>query len=154
MEKMTLKSDSKKNRCDYLYEKYSNIMDVRNDPVLKSGVIDVHIHNIHPSKLDYGEAAEYVLMVSVRALKISQSYNKEDFIAYCDMREATIKNFSYKLIKYLDAIMEKALPYRLGVSYFILERTSKYALLYQAFYKMAEKIIHPETVAKFNLIYK
>ena len=50
--------------------------------------------------------------------------------------------------------MEKALPYRLGTSYFILEKTSNYALLYQAFYKMAEKIIHPETISKFKLIYK
>ena len=73
MEKTMLKSDSKKNRCDYLYEKYSNIMSVRDDPVLKSGVIDVHIHNIHPSKLDYGEAAEYVLMVSGELGKVNGS---------------------------------------------------------------------------------
>ena len=61
---------------------------------------------------------------------------KEHFIVYCDMRESSIKNFSYKYIKYVDAIVMKALPYRLKTAFFILGKSSNYAILYQAFYKI------------------
>ena len=126
----------------------------RNDAILKTGVIEIAVDKVHPSKLDYGESAEFVLMVAINALKISQTYGKEDFIVYCDMREASIKNFSYKYIKYVDAIVMKAMPYRLRTSFFILGKSSNYAILYQAFYKIAEKIIHPETMEKFKILYK
>ena len=45
-----------KNRSDYLYEKYGHIIKSRDDPVLKTGVIDLNVHEVHPSKLDYGES--------------------------------------------------------------------------------------------------
>ena len=143
-----------KNRSDYLYEKYGHIIKSRDDPVLKTGVIDLNVHEVHPSKLDYGESAEFVLMIAIRALKISQKYKKEDFIVFCDMRKSSIKNFSYKFIKYIDNIVMKALPYRLKIAYFLIGKNSNYALVYQAFYKIAQKIIHPETLAKFNIVYR
>ena len=143
-----------KNRSDYLYEKYGHIISSRDDPVLQTGVIDLKVHEVHPSKLDYGESAEFVLMVSIKALKISQKYNKEHFVVFCDMRNSSIKNFSYKFIKYIDNIVMKALPYRLKIAYFLLGKNSNYALVYQAFYKIAEKIIHPETLEKFNIVYR
>ena len=141
-------------RSNYLINKYSHIMKWRNDVVLKTGVIEIAVDEVHPSKLDYGESAEYVLMVAINALKISQTYGKEDFLVYCDMREASIKNFSYKYIKYVDAIVMKAMPYRLRTAFFILGKSSNYAILYQAFYKIAQRIIHPETMEKFKIIYK
>jgi hypothetical protein len=142
------------NRSSYLYDKYNHIIKSRDDPILKTGIIDLNVDKIHPSKLNYGESAEFVLMVAINALKISRKYNKENFIVFCDMRKSSIKNFSYKFIKYIDAIVMKALPYRLGVAYFILGKSSNYALLYQAFYKIAHRIIHPETLEKFKLLYK
>ena len=48
----------------------------------------------------------------------------------------------------------KALPYRLKIAYFLIGKNSNYALVYQAFYKIAQKIIHPETLAKFNIVYR
>ena len=141
-------------RSNYLINKYSHIMKWRNDVVLKTGVIEIAVEEVHPSKLDYGESAEFVLMVAINALKISQTYGKEDFVVYCDMREASIKNFSYKYIKYVDAIVMKAMPYRLKTAFFILGKSSNYAILYQAFYKIAQRIIHPETMEKFKIIYK
>ena len=143
-----------KNRSNYLYEKYGHIINSRDDPVLKTGVIDLNVHDVHPSKLDYGESAEFVLMVAITALKISQKYKKEDFIVFCDMRKSSIKNFSYKFIKYIDNIVMKALPYRLKVAYFLIGKNSNYALVYQAFYKIAQRIIHPETLEKFKIIYR
>lgn len=143
-----------KNRSDYLYEKYGHIIKSRDDPVLKTGVIDLNVHEVHPSKLDYGESAEFVLMVAIKSLKISQKYKKEDFVVFCDMRKSSIKNFSYKFIKYIDNIVMKALPYRLKIAYFMIGKNSNYALVYQAFYKIAQRIIHPETLAKFNIIYR
>lgn len=143
-----------KNRSNYLYEKYGHIIKSRDDPVLKTGIIDLNVHEVHPSRLDYGESAEFVLMVAITALKISQKYNKENFIVFCDMRKSSIKNFSYKFIKYIDNIVMKALPYRLGVAYFMLGKSSNYALVYQAFYKIAQRIIHPETLEKFKIIYR
>ena len=111
---------SKENsRSNYLINKYGHIMKWRNDAILKTGVIEIAVDKVHPSKLDYGESAEFVLMVAINALKISQTYGKEDFVVYCDMREATIKNFSYKYIKYVDAIVMKAMPYRLRTAFFI-----------------------------------
>ena len=146
---------SKENsRSNYLINKYSHIMKWRNDAILKTGVIEIAVDKVHPSKLDYGESAEFVLMVAINALKISQTYGKEDFIVYCDMREASIKNFSYKYIKYVDAIVMKAMPYRLRTAFFILGKSSNYAILYQAFYKIAQRIIHPETMEKFKILYK
>ena len=118
------------------------------------GVIEIAVDKVHPSKLDYGESAEFVLMVAINALKISQTYGKEDFVVYCDMREVSIKNFSYKYIKYVDAIVMKAMPYRLRTAFFILGKSSNYAILYQAFYKIAQRIIHPETMEKFKILYK
>jgi len=143
-----------KNRSIQLHEKYGYIMRTRDDPILKTGVIEISVGKVFPSKLNYGESAEYVLMMAINALKISRKYKKENFIVYCDMRESSIKNFSYKFIKYIDAIVMKALPYRLSISYFILGRSGNYALLYQAFYKIAQRIIHPETIEKFKIIYK
>lgn len=143
-----------KNRSDYLYEKYGHIISSRDDPILQTGVIDLKVDEVHPSKLDYGESAEFVLMVSIKALKISQKYNKEHFVVFCDMRNSSIKNFSYKFIKYIDNIVMKALPYRLKIAYFLLGKNSNYALVYQAFYKIAQKIIHPETLEKFNIVYR
>ena len=70
------------------------------------------------------------------------------------MRKSSIKNFSYKFIKYIDNIVMKALPYRLKIAYFMIGKNSNYALVYQAFYKIAQRIIHPETLAKFNIIYR
>lgn len=146
---------SKENsRSNYLINKYGHIMKWRNDVVLKTGIIEIAVDKVHPSKLNYGESAEYVLMVAINALKISQTYGKEDFIVYCDMRQSSIKNFSYKFIKYVDAIVMKAMPYRLKTSFFILGKSSNYAILYQAFYKIAQRIIHPETMEKFKIIYK
>ena len=107
-------------RSKYLIKKYNHIMKWRNDTILKTGVIEMAVDKIQPSKLDYGESAEYVLMIAINALKISQSYGKDNFIVYCDMRESSIKNFSYKYIKYVDAIVMKALPYRLKTAFFIL----------------------------------
>ena len=125
---------SKENsRSNYLINKYGHIMKWRNDAILKTGVIEIAVDKVHPSKLDYGESAEFVLMVAINALKISQTYGKEDFVVYCDMREASIKNFSYKYIKYVDAIVMKAMPYRLRTAFFILGKSSNYAILYQAF---------------------
>jgi len=141
-------------RSKYLTKKYNHIMKWRNDTILKTGVIEIVVDEVHPSKLDYGESAEYVLMTAINALKISQSYGKEHFIVYCDMRESSIKNFSYKYIKYVDAIVMKALPYRLKSAFFILGKSSNYAMLYQGFYKIAQRIIHPETMEKFKIIYK
>lgn len=146
---------SKENsRSNYLINKYGHIMNWRNDAILKTGVIEIAVDKVHPSKLDYGESAEFVLMVAINALKISQTYGKEDFVVYCDMREASIKNFSYKYIKYVDAIVMKAMPYRLRTAFFILGKSSNYAILYQAFYKIAQRIIHPETMEKFKILYK
>ncbi len=146
---------SKENsRSNYLINKYGHIMKWRNDAILKTGVIEIAVDKVHPSKLDYGESAEFVLMVAINALKISQTYGKEDFVVYCDMREASIKNFSYKYIKYVDAIVMKAMPYRLRTAFFILGKSSNYAILYQAFYKIAQRIIHPETMEKFKILYK
>ena len=160
-------------RSNYLINKYGHIMKWRNDAILKTGVIEIAVDKVHPSKLDYGESAEFVLMVAINALKISQTYGKEDFIVYCDMREASIKNlivlnilmfiylvliFVYirmaKYIKYVDAIVMKAMPYRLRTAFFILGKSSNYAILYQAFYKIAQRIIHPETMEKFKILYK
>ena len=141
-------------RSNYLINKYGHIMKWRNDAILKTGVIEIAVDKVHPSKLDYGESAEFVLMVAINALKISQTYGKEDFVVYCDMREASIKNFSYKYIKYVDAIVMKAMPYRLRTAFFILGKSSNYAILYQAFYKIAQRIIHPETMEKFKILYK
>ena len=141
-------------RTNYLMKKYNHIMKWRDDKVLKTGIIDIAVDNVHPSKLNYGESAEYVLMTAINALKISQSYGKEDFVVFCDMRQASIKNFSYKFIKYVDAIVMKALPYRLKTAFFILGKSSNYAILYQGFYKIAQRIIHPETMEKFKIIYK
>ena len=52
---------------------------------LKAGVIEIN-NKVHPSKLDYGESAEFVLMVAINA-KISQTYGKEDFVVYCDIEK-------------------------------------------------------------------
>ena len=46
------------------------IMKWRNDTILKTGVIEMAVDKIQPSKLDYGESAEYVLMIAINALKI------------------------------------------------------------------------------------
>ena len=145
---------SKENsRSNYLINKYGHIMKWRNDAILKTGVIEIAVDKVHPSKLDYGESAEFVLMVAINALKISQTYGKEDFVVYCDMRKQ-YKNFSYKYIKYVDAIVIKAMPYRLRTAFFILGKSNEYTILYQAFYKIAQRIIHPETMEKFKILYK
>ena len=49
----------------------------------------------------------------------------------------------------------KAMPYRLRTAFlYLLGKSSNYAILYQAFYKKAQRIIHPETMEKFKILYK
>tara|TARA_B100000035_G_C20723366_1_gene432209 strand:+ start:183 stop:605 length:423 start_codon:yes stop_codon:yes gene_type:complete len=90
-----------------LYEKYKFICEVKE--YKSTGHICIYIQNINPSfiKKNLKEILEFILLLTKKALEISDKYGKKLFCTHIYLENATIQNFNLSLFKKVNNTINK-----------------------------------------------
>lgn len=90
-----------------LYEKYKFICEVKE--YKSTGHICLYIQNVNPNfiKKNLDEIMEFIILLTKKALEISNKYGKKLFCAHVYLENASNKNFSLPLFKKINKVLNK-----------------------------------------------
>ena len=149
MEVLKKNTEEREKELEKLYGGWVKALDNKDMGI---GIVYFDVEQIRTRRVDYGRAGEYMIMIVLNCLEISKKYGNEQIGSLVRLEGATVKNFSYKFVKYISNLVSQAFPGRLKVAH-IMEPNSKiYKSLVIAFFKMMKYCIHKEAYEKLKLL--
>lgn len=142
-------NESREKELEELYGTWIKALDNKDTGY---GVVFFDVENIQPAGVDYGKAIEYVMIIILKCLKISNHYGNDQVTSLVRLEGSTPKNFSYKFVKYISDMVTEAFPYKLKVAHIMRPKGRIYKSLVIAFFKMMKYCTHKEAYDKLKLL--
>ena len=133
-------------KYEELKKKYSKIIYVT-DQNNFGNVHYIFKNTIIKELKNYGEFLEYIIYSCLEALKISKKYNKTTYNVHIYTKNAGIKNFSLKLFKYINNILQDQFEDTVEKYYFYNSDR-----LFTILFNLIGKYFDQESRAKFVII--
>ena len=142
-------NESREKELEELYGTWIKALDNKDTGY---GVVFFDVENIQPAGVDYGKAIEYVMIIILKCLKISNHYGNNQVTSLVRLEGSTPKNFSYKFVKYISDMVTEAFPGKLKVAHIMRPKGRIYKSLVIAFFKMMKYCTHKEAYDKLKLL--
>ena len=142
-------NESRERELEELYGTWIKALDNKD---MGLGVVYFDVENIQPAGVDYGKAIEYVMIIILKCLSISNHYGNDQVASLVRLEGATPKNFSYRFVKYISDMVTEAFPGKLKVAHIMQPKGRIYKSLVIAFFKMMKYCTHKEAYEKLKLL--
>tara|TARA_B100001142_G_scaffold194821_1_gene193854 strand:+ start:2862 stop:3314 length:453 start_codon:yes stop_codon:yes gene_type:complete len=142
-------NESKEKELEKLYGTWIKALDNKD---MGLGVVYFNVENILPAGVDYVKAIEYVMIIILKCLKISNRYGNNQVASLVRLEGASPKNFSYRFVKYISDMVTDAFPGKLKVAHIMQPKSRIYKSLVIAFFKMMKYCTHKEAYEKLKLL--
>ena len=149
---MSMSTSTNESREKELEELYGTWIKALDNQDTGYGVVFFDVENIQPAGVDYGKAIEYVMIIILKCLKISNRYGNDQVTSLVRLEGSTPKNFSYKFVKYISDMVTEAFPGKLKVAHIMRPKGKIYKSLVLAFFKMMKYCTHKEAYDKLKLL--
>jgi len=147
-----LLTNQNENREKELEKIYGNWVKALDNKDMGLGIVYFDVEKIKPSGVNYGTAGEYMIIIILNCLKISNRYGNSQVGSLVRLEGSTIRNFSYKFVKYISDLVTNAFHGRLKEAHIMEPKGKIYKSLVIAFFKMMKYCTHKEAYAKLKLI--